>query len=58
MIRPAANRAPAGARSLLWTAAAAALPVIVTVLVLVALTLALLVFSARGFDSLFAVVAV
>ncbi|WP_010541247.1 DUF6350 family protein [Dietzia alimentaria] len=58
VIRPAARRSPAGARSLLWTAAAAALPVIVTVLVLAALTLGLLVFSARGFDSLFAVVAV
>ncbi|MBB1022981.1 hypothetical protein G6019_00850, partial [Dietzia sp. DQ12-76] len=42
----------------MWTAAAAALPVIVSVLVLTALTLAVLVFSARGFDSLFAVVAV
>ncbi|WP_308161262.1 cell division protein PerM [Dietzia psychralcaliphila] len=58
VIRPAARRTPAGAGSLLWTAAAAALPVIVTVLVLVAVTLAFLVFSARGFDSLFAVVAV
>ena len=58
VIRPAAKRSPAGARSLLWTAAAAALPVIVTVLVLAALTLGVLVFSARGFDSLFAVVAV
>ncbi|MFN3339874.1 MAG: DUF6350 family protein [Dietzia sp.] len=58
VIRPAARRTPAGARSLLWTAAAAALPVIVTVLVLVAVTLGFLVFSARGFDSLFAVVAV
>lgn len=58
VIRPAARRTPAGARSLLWTAAAAALPVIVSVLVLTALTLAVLVFSARGFDSLFAVVAV
>ncbi|MBB1029962.1 hypothetical protein G6027_03450, partial [Dietzia sp. SLG310A2-38A2] len=58
VIRPAARRTPAGARSLLWTAAAAALPVIVTVLVLAAVTLAVLVFSARGFDSLFAVVAV
>lgn len=58
VIRPAARRTPAGATSLLWTAAAAALPVIVAVLVLVAVTLALLVFSARGFDSLFAVVAV
>lgn len=58
VIRPAARRTPAGARSLLWTAAAAALPVIVIVLVLVAVTLAVLVFSARGFDSLFAVVAV
>jgi len=43
---------------LLWTAAAAALPVIVTVLVLAVLTLGVLVFTARGFDSLFAVVAV
>ena len=58
VIRPAARRAPAGARSLLWTAAAAALPVIVTVLVLTAVTLGLLVFTARGFESLFAVVAV
>lgn len=58
VIRPAARRTPAGARSLLWTAAAAALPVIVTVLVLAAVTLAILVFTARGFDSLFAVVAV
>ncbi|MDV8001152.1 DUF6350 family protein [Rhodococcus sp. IEGM 1408] len=58
VIRPAARRAPAGARSLLWTAAAAALPVIVTVLVLIAVTLGLLVFTARGFESLFAVVAV
>lgn len=58
VIRPAARRSPAGARSLLWTGAAAALPVIVTVLVLAALTLGLLMFSARGFDSLFAVVAV
>ena len=58
VIRPAARRSPAGAKSLLWTAAAAALPVIVTVLVLAAVTLALLVFSARGVDSLFAVVAV
>lgn len=57
VIRPAARRTPAGAKSLLWTAAAAALPVIVTVLVLVAVTLGLLVFSSRGFDSLFAVVA-
>ena len=58
VIRPAARRTPAGVGSLLWTAAAAALPVIVTALVLVAVTLAVLVFSARGFDSLFAVVAV
>lgn len=58
VIRPAARRTPAGAKPLLWTAAAAALPVIVTVLVLLAITLGLLVFSARGFDSLFAVVAV
>ena len=43
---------------MLWTAAAAALPVIVTVLVLVVLTLGALVFTANGFDSLFAVVAV
>ena len=43
---------------MLWTAAAAALPVIVTVLVLAVLTLGVLVFTARGFDSLFAVVAV
>ena len=43
---------------MLWTAAAAALPVIVTVLVLVVFTLAALVFSDTGFDSLFAVVAV
>ena len=43
---------------MLWTAAAAALPVIVTVLVLSVLTLGALVFTARGFDSLFAVVAV
>src|SRR5699024_7065629 len=41
-----------------WTAAAAALPVIVVVLVLVAVTLGALVFTASGFDSLFAVVAV
>lgn len=58
VIRPAARRSPAGARSLLWTAAAAALPVIVTVLVLAALTLGVLVFTSDGFDSLFAVVAV
>ncbi|MCT2118071.1 DUF6350 family protein, partial [Dietzia cinnamea] len=58
VIRPAARRSPAGARSLLWTAAAAALPVIVTVLVLAASTLATLVFTSDGFDSLFAVVAV
>lgn len=58
VIRPAARRSPAGARSLLWTAAAAALPVIVTVLVLAALTLAVLVFTSDAFDSLFAVVAV
>ncbi|WP_223146494.1 DUF6350 family protein [Dietzia sp. ANT_WB102] len=58
VIRPAASRSPAGARSLLWTAAAAALPVIVSVLVLAALTLAVLLFAADGFDSLFAVVAV
>ncbi|MEB8324424.1 DUF6350 family protein [Dietzia kunjamensis] len=58
VIRPAARRSPAGARSLLWTAAAAALPVIVSVLVLAALTLAVLLFAADGFDSLFAVVAV
>ena len=58
VIRPAARRSPAGAGSLLWTAAAAALPVIVVVLVLVVLTLAVLVFSDTGFDSLFAVVAV
>ncbi|MCY1657627.1 MULTISPECIES: cell division protein PerM [Dietzia] len=58
VIRPAARRSPAGARSLLWTAAAAALPVIVSVLVLAALTLAVLLFTADGFDSLFAVVAV
>lgn len=43
---------------MLWTAAAAALPVIVTVLVLVVLTLGVLLFSASGFESLFAVVAV
>ena len=43
---------------MLWTAAAAALPVIVTVLVLAAFTLAVLLFAADGFDSLFAVVAV
>ena len=43
---------------MLWTAAAAALPVIVSVLVLAALTLAVLLFAADGFDSLFAVVAV
>lgn len=43
---------------MLWTAAAAALPVLVTVLVLVVLTLGVLVFSDSGFDSLFAVVAV
>ena len=43
---------------MLWTAAAAALPVIVTVLVLVVITLGVLVFSDSGFDSLFAVVAV
>lgn len=43
---------------MLWTAAAAALPVIVSVLVLAALTLAVLLFTADGFDSLFAVVAV
>lgn len=42
----------------MWTAAAAALPVIVVVLVLVAVTLGALVFTASGFDSLFAVVAV
>lgn len=47
-----------GARSLLWTAAAAALPVVVVVLVLVVLTLGGLLFTAHGFDSLFAVVAV
>ncbi|MCT1712553.1 MULTISPECIES: cell division protein PerM [Dietzia] len=58
VIRPAARRSPAGARSLLWTAAAAALPVIVTVLVLAASTLAILVFTSDGFDSLFPVVAV
>lgn len=58
VIRPAARRSPAGARSLLWTAAAAALPVIVTVLVLAASTLATLVFTSDGFDSLFPVVAV
>lgn len=58
VIRPAARRSPAGAGSLLWTAAAAALPVIVTVLVLVVITLAGLLFSSTGFDSLFAVVAV
>lgn len=58
VIRPAARRSPAGAGSLLWTAAAAALPVIVTVLVLVVLTLGALLFSASGFDSLSAVVAV
>ena len=58
VIRPAARRSPAGARSLLWTGAAAALPVIVVVLVLGALTLAVLVFTATGVDSLFAVVAV
>ncbi|MBB1015821.1 hypothetical protein G6012_10950, partial [Dietzia schimae] len=52
VIRPAARRSPAGARSLLWTAAAAALPVIVSVLVLAALTLAVLLFAADGFDSL------
>lgn len=45
-------------RPLLWTAAAAALPVLVTVLVLTAVTLGVLVFSASGFDSLFPVVAV
>ena len=43
---------------MLWTASAAALPVIVSVLVLAALTLAVLVFTGRGFDTLFAVVAV
>ena len=43
---------------MLWTAAAAALPVIVTVLVLVVLTLGVLLFSATGFESLFPVVAV
>ncbi|MGN0102624.1 MAG: DUF6350 family protein [Dietzia sp.] len=58
VIRPAVRRSPAGARSLLWTAAAAALPVIVTVLVLAAMTLAVLVFTSDGFDALFAVVAV
>lgn len=58
VIRPAARRSPAGARSLLWTAAAAALPVIVAVLVLAALTLAVLLFASDAFDSLFAVVAV
>ncbi len=58
VIRPAVRRSPAGARSLLWTAAAAALPVIVTVLVLAAVTLAVLVFTSDGFDALFAVVAV
>lgn len=58
VIRPAARRAPADARSLLWTAAAAALPVIVVALILIAGTLGLLVFTARGFESLFAVVAV
>src|SRR5699024_3800701 len=58
VIRPAARRTPAGARPLVWTAAAAALPVIVVVLVLVAVTLGALVFTASGFDSLFAVVAV
>ncbi|GAA4260060.1 hypothetical protein GCM10022294_02970 [Dietzia aurantiaca] len=52
------RRSPAGAGSLLWTAAAAALPVVVTVLILVVLTLGALLFSATGFDSLFAVVAV
>ncbi len=52
------RRSPAGAGSLLWTAAAAALPVVVTVLILVVLTLGVLLFSATGFDSLFAVVAV
>ncbi|WP_295649426.1 DUF6350 family protein [uncultured Dietzia sp.] len=58
VIRPAVRRSPAGAGSLLWTAAAAALPVVVTVLILVVLTLGVLLFSATGFDSLFAVVAV
>ncbi|WP_230931428.1 cell division protein PerM [Dietzia aurantiaca] len=58
VIRPAVRRSPAGAGSLLWAAAAAALPVVVTVLILVVLTLGVLLFSATGFDSLFAVVAV
>ena len=58
VIRPAARRSPAGAASLLWTGAAAALPVVVIVLVLAALTLGVLVFSGAGVDSLFAVVAV
>ncbi|HHX85637.1 MAG TPA: hypothetical protein GX694_09980, partial [Actinomycetales bacterium] len=58
VIRPAARRSPAGARPLLWTAAAAALPVVVTVLVLTAVTLGVLVFAASGFDALFPVVGV